>query len=200
MSIEQRACVDPNRGILCQAVVSGNLVFAPLHVIDYRTATLLSLMNRYGNIEDASVAEVLAVDPACDMVVFRTVAPVTSTAVANVIRLEECGDNVEIRAIFPTNKDGGTPGLTVRDSRIRDVVEIERHAYRAASGRLAIARGVRALFLTDALPVGWSGAPVILRGTSDVAGFIHGNASVNGGAAVCLVPMENSVLRQWLHK
>jgi hypothetical protein len=195
MAIKQRAVIDKWRNILCQAIISRNVVLVPLHVIDYRTAATLLLLDADGTIEEVAVAEVLTIDFHCDILAIRTERSRGGPEPTDVVLVEEIGIEVEVRAIVNW---GGTPALTVCRMRIRDVVCIERHTYRSASGRMAVARDVRALFLTDPFPPGWSGAPVLLLGTSHVVGFVHGNAPANEGAGVCLVPREGGVVLRCL--
>jgi hypothetical protein len=134
---------------------------------------------------------VLALDGAWDTILYRAVGTKIAQTRRTIMRVNASGAAVDIRAI--TN-DGAAviDGMAVLESRVREVVRIERHRFKSASGREIVARDVRAIFLDDPVASGWSGAVVSLRDSAGVLGFVHGNASTNRDAAVCLLPRGDS--------
>src|SRR5262249_48667785 len=108
MPLDQRAYIDVNRAVLGQVIVCRSFLFAPLHVVDYRTASSLVLLDRWGQIEEPKLSEVVSVDPACDAVLFRTTAW-ERTEWSNCIASSwDSGTEVEVRAIMRSGDNRGS--------------------------------------------------------------------------------------------
>ena len=183
--------LTPNGGIAGQALVFSSFVMIPLHVIDKKSPRSVCLVDRRGCRSVVHLAGVLAIDGAWDSILYRTVGPEVPNTRRAIVRVDAAGAAVDISAIT-NGKSALIDHMAVLESRVREVVRIARHHFQSASGREIVARDVCAILLNDPVAPGWSGAAVSLRDSADVLGFVHGNASANDGAAVCLVPREDS--------
>jgi hypothetical protein len=74
------------------------------------------------------------------------------------------------------------------DSKIREIVKIDRYEYRSAGGTMVSTRNISAIFLDEKMPLGSSGAPVYHSDSGSILGFVHGNAAANDSLAICLDP------------
>jgi hypothetical protein len=193
MPPEQRAVLDRRGRVAGQVLVGPWFLLVPLHVADELGPPELTLLDSQGGVERVYLREALVSDPAWDLILFRTgdgERPDWSVAWGRA----EAGDAVEVRAIGLGREDEAADGFLRQRSAVREVVEVERHGYRKASGGTAVARNVGAILLADSFSPGWSGAPVFSRRTGELLGFVHGNAGANAGAAVCLVGSDDSGL------
>jgi hypothetical protein len=191
----QRALIDPSGRIAGQILLWRYGLIGPLHVLDTTSRSPLMLLDAQGRSETYRILEAVVADPASDIAVVRTaLAPASEDHLTFNWNLA-IGEQVQVHAILGVNRGSGVDVLvTSRTSLIRDVVEVEFHAYRMASGAMAFLRGVRVLFLAHSFTHGWSGAPVSLRGAIGIIGFIHGNATENAGDGVCLLPTRTALL------
>jgi hypothetical protein len=198
---EQRALISRDGKLQAQAIAWSSFVLAPLHVVDKSSASSFSFLDERGNLEAVTLSDVVAVDHRWDAGMFRTTLATGRDSIAPLVLVKSAGIKVEVHGIVNRPLyDRPTHRLVVHESIIRDIVQVERHSYLAASGKVAIARNIRVIFLAHPFPQGWSGAPVYVKGSYDLIGFIHGNASANSGAGVCLTPHRNSRLLRTLRQ
>lgn len=176
--------------------MGGRVAVAPLHVLEPLSRTRLVLLDRWSQVEIVDAAKFLAVDRACDTVIFQTPSCRDEEMPRRFALGARPGTAVEIHAIVAGDVVGDQTSdrLAIRSSAVRDVVEVDCYTYQAASGQTVTVLKVPVLFLSEPFPLGWSGAPVYLGGTCDLGGFLHGNASANRGAGVCLLPGPSSPL------
>lgn len=194
MAPEQRAIVGGG-GVLGQAIVCGPWLLAPLHVIDAPAPLALCCVGPSGRRQVVRLTRVAARVGEWDAILYRSASAIAPALPARVVGCDPAVNDVEVLAIVcPRGGDVSQSRLTVCGSRVVRQVRVDCHTYQTASGRLAVAVNQLAIFLATPMQPGWSGAPVYVRGTSELLGFIHGNASANGGNALCLPPPRSDNL------
>lgn len=200
MPPDQRALIGPDGRVLGQVLACRSFMITPLHVMDPDVPVSISCVDRHGKIKTVVLSEVAAVDPPWDVIMFRMLPPSRSECSLRVPSVGRAGIAVAVHAIVDTNReDGHIDRLVVFRSTIRELLDVHCHHYRSASGRMVRLKNIRALFLAHPFPPGWSGAPVYVTRTGELAGFIHGNSPANAGDGVCLVPDAASSVVQMLN-
>lgn len=193
-SMDDDLCLLEDRGaIIAQGIIFGSTVVLPLHALDRRELLRRPHLRLLRKGHEPSRLLVRTEFPSADGVLCEIDGPAPSAAPIHSLEdPAQRGQGVEIKYLVWQGQQ-----LTVakRAAQIRDLVQVRRHDYTSASGSPIRIDDVRVTFLSLSVPRGLSGAPVYAAQSGAIIGFIHGNAEVNGGAAVCLA---HRPLRDWL--
>jgi hypothetical protein len=185
-----RAIVDAETHVLLgQALLTHGRLIAPLHVLDPALVAggrALAL----GRVDRAPAARptlaLLSQQPAADAAIWSVDDERESGRPLTFASHVGRGAAVAIHCLTPRQRM--VIGYVVIAASIRDMVLVDRYAYRTASGNMIQLAQVGVLFLDRSMAPGASGAPICLAGSTRIVGFVHGNAEANAGGAVALDP------------
>jgi hypothetical protein len=178
VSVEYQAGDMP----ICQAILSRSFLVVPLHVVD-STAKIETLLWRGLN-GSGRIISIRVELPRADLAVFTTDAAGPSFPI-RFVHNPRSGMSVCIDFL---HRIGSALVHQQYESTIMEVVEVEKYTYLTASGNKQSLRNTKAILLKHSVNCGLSGSTVTLSGTDQIVGFIHGNAAINGWAAICLSP------------
>lgn len=181
MAEHLRVIVRPNGDLHCQAVLSGDILIAPLHAIHRPSAPLFVV----GSKAPCSRSPLIVKEyvPSADAAICA--ANDEGVELLRIASDISAGERVEVHGLAIT---GGKLTQVVHPTRVREVVRACRHIYEAGAGLLIGIQDVFVTFLDAPSTPGMSGGPILRVNTNELVGIVHGNASANSGAAVALHP------------
>ena len=176
-------CDSDFPAVLGQGILWDASLLAPMHVLD--ESRWIGLYQVGGQRAAVTKLKLTRCFPCADAATFSMDCDLPAQYSLNFA--EEAHEDEKVIIQWLTFRRGDICVETI-SSRVREIVKIDRYEYRSASGTIVSTRNISAIFLNNKMPLGTSGAPVYNSDSSEILGFIHGNAAANDSLAICLDP------------